>query len=282
MKLGKDTAEIFVPDNLPIEEALPRTTHMGISAHQDDIEIMATHGVLQCFGLPEKWFMGVVVTNGAGSPRDDLYAAYDDDMMQKIRRLEQQKAAIVGEYSAQALLNYSSSEVKDAKNQDTINDLANIIKTAKPEVIYTHNLADKHDTHVSTALRVIAAIRTLDKADRPKKLYGGEVWRALDWLNDDDKVILDVSAHENIAMALLGVFDSQICGGKRYDLASQGRRRANATYFASHGTDEYALLNFGMDMTPLIEDDSIDPEEYLMKFVNNFINEIKGRVGKFK
>ena len=31
-------AEFFIPDNLPIEEAIARTTHMGISAHQDDLE----------------------------------------------------------------------------------------------------------------------------------------------------------------------------------------------------------------------------------------------------
>ena len=30
---------------------------------------------------------------------------------------------------------------------------------------------------------------------------------------------------------------SQICGGKRYDLATLGRRLANATYAESHGTD---------------------------------------------
>jgi len=40
---------------------------------------------------------------------------------------------------------------------------------------------------------------------------------------------------ENLQFALLGVFESQIAGGKRYDLALMGRRRANATYFESHG-----------------------------------------------
>jgi len=61
------------------------------------------------------------------------------------------------------------------------------------------------------------------------------VWRDLDWLVDSDKAPFDVSEHENLQAALLGVFDSQIAGGKRYDLASMGRRRANATYFESHG-----------------------------------------------
>ena len=88
----------------------------------------------------------------------------------------------------------------------------------------------------------------------PKKVYGCEVWRDLDWLPDDDKQVLPVSARSNIAAALVGVFDSQVSGGKRYDLATAGRRLAHATYFASHGTDEESALNFAMDLTPLVED----------------------------
>ncbi len=41
-------------------------------------------------------------------------------------------------------------------------------------------------------------------------------------LPDEDKVAFDLSAQENLQMALLGVFDSQISGGKRYDLATMG------------------------------------------------------------
>ena len=77
---------------------------------------------------------------------------------------------------------------------------------------------------------------------RPAQLYGCEVWRDLDWMLDEEKVVFDLSAHESLQAALLGVFDSQICGGKRYDLATQGRRRAHATYAASHGTDEATSL----------------------------------------
>lgn len=282
MKFNIPTAEIFVPDGMPVEDALSRTTHLCIAAHQDDIEIMAYHGVLQGFGSADKWFTGVVVTNGAGSPRDDVYANYTDEEMQKIRKTEQKKAAYVGDYSAQGLLDYTSSAVKDAGNADVINDIKNLIEACKPEVIYTHNLADKHDTHVSVALRVITAIRQLPIEWRPKQVLGCEVWRDLDWMNDSDKVVMDVSAHENVAMSLLGVFDSQICGGKRYDLAIQGRRRSNATFFASHGVDESTALNFAMDLTPLIQDDSIDVEKYVIDFINRFSVEVSTRVGKFK
>jgi len=278
MKFHLDTAQIYVPDGLPEEQALARTTHMGISAHQDDLEIMAMEGILQCFQREDKWFTGVVVTNGAGSPRTGLYGHYTDQEMQVVRIKEQKKAAFVGEYAAQAFLDYPSSAVKDGKNQAAVEDLALLIRTAKPEVVYTHNLADKHPTHIGVVVKVIAAIRSLPEAERPKKLYGCEVWRDLDWMVDSDKVPFNVSDLESIQMALVGVFDSQIAGGKRYDLATMGRRRAHATYFASHATDVTTGLNFGMDLTPLIEDPSKDIVEYVLSYIQRFADDVRGLI----
>lgn len=278
MKFHIDTATVWVPDGGSVDEAVAKTTHMGISAHQDDIEIMAFHGALQCFGREDKNFMGVVVTNGSGSPRDDLYADFTDDQMQKLRRREQKKAAFVGDYCAQGLLDFPSSAVKNGKSTEVVEDLKQILLAAKPDVVYTHNLADKHDTHVATALRVIAAIQQLPEADRPKKVLGCEVWRNLDWLSDEDKVVLDCGAHENIAAALLGVHDSQICGGKRYDLAALGRRKGNATFFASHGVDTSDALNFAVDLTPLSKDASINPFDYIKAYMDRFAQEVKERL----
>jgi LmbE family N-acetylglucosaminyl deacetylase len=280
MKLNMPTSEIYIPDGSPADKAIVRTTHMGIAAHQDDTEIMAYHGILECFQRKDRGFMGVVVTNGAGSPRDDLYAHYTDEEMQAVRRIEQRKAAYVGEYCAQVFLDYTSAQVKDPANVDVIEDLKNLIQAAQPEVIYTHNPADKHDTHVAVVLRVIRALRELPESSRPAKLLGCEVWRDLDWLNDEDKVVLNVEAHENLAAALLGVFDSQICGGKRYDLATMGRRRAHATYHASHGTDVSTALTFAIDLTPLISDESISVAEYVKGFIDRFAQEVLGRIQK--
>jgi LmbE family N-acetylglucosaminyl deacetylase len=280
MKLAKQTAEIYVPDGATGSEAISRTTHICISAHQDDIEIMAFHGVLECFALPDKWFMGVVVTNGAGSPRIDLYASYTDEQMQIVRKQEQKKAAFVGEYSAQALLDFTSSEVKSATNREVIEDIKTILMASRPDVVYTHNLADKHDTHVAVAMRTVQAIREMPEDARPRRVLGCEVWRDLDWMIDEDKVPLNVQAHENLAAALLGVFDSQICGGKRYDLATMGRRRAHATYFASHGVDESTSLNFAMDMTPLVTDPTLEIKDFIADFINRFAGEVSARVGK--
>jgi len=280
MRVHNKTSEWFVPDGTELGEALERTTHLAIAAHQDDIEIMAYDGILKCFGSSDKWFTGVVVTNGAGSPRNDLYAAYSDEQMQIIRRAEQKKAAYVGEYAAMALLDYPSGSVKDPNNPDVVEDIIEIIKSTKPQIVYTHNLADKHETHVSVALRTINAIRKLPVSYRPKSLYGCEVWRNLDWLQDNQKIQFDVSSHSNLSAALLGVFDSQICGGKRYDKATEGRRLANATYAESHGTDSSQSLMYAMDLTPLITDDSLNISDYIIGYINEFSVDVRNMLKK--
>jgi LmbE family N-acetylglucosaminyl deacetylase len=280
MKLSRETAEIWVPDGKPEDEALARTTHLGISAHQDDLEIMAYDGILKCFQQEERWFAGVVVTDGAGSPRDDLYKSYSDEQMKVVRRKEQKKAAYVAEYGAVVLLDHPSSAVKSASEPKVVADIAEVLRATKPEIVYTHNLADKHDTHVGVALRTIAAIRQLPAAERPKQLFGCEVWRDLDWPTDTDKVAFDISAHENLAAALVSVFDSQICGGKRYDLATAGRRRAHATYAASHGTDTATALTYALDLTPLVTDDALEPFAYVCGYLERFQAEVRERFTK--
>ena len=274
MKFKRENAQLFVPDGQPAEQALQRTTHMAIAAHQDDIEIMAIEGILACFQQPDKWFTGVVVTDGAGSPRDDLYKDYTDEQMRAIRVVEQKKAAIVGEYAAQALLDYPSAIIKNPAQNDPVEDLKALLRLARPEVVYTHNLADKHPTHVAVALRVIEAMRGLPEAERPGRLLGCEVWRDLGWMLDEDKVVFDTTAHESLQAALLGVFDSQIAGGKRYDLATMGRRKANATYFASHAVDVVQGMATGMDLTPLIQDPSLDVQEFVQSFIRRFAEDV--------
>ena len=101
--------------------------------------------------------------------------------------------------------------------------------------------------HVAVALRVISALRSIEMNKHPQRLYGLEVWRGLDWLCDDEKVVFDASEQENIARALLGLFDSQISGGKRYDLAALGRRRANATFLEGRSVDAIEAAIYGMD-----------------------------------
>ena len=281
MQLKNINAEIFIPDGSGIKNALEKTTHMSIAAHQDDIELMSLDGILKCFGVSNQWFTGVVVTNGGGSPREGKYVNFTDEQMQEIRSKEQKKAAIIGEYGAQVLMGYNSSDVKKGDKPDLVEELVELIKIARPNIIYTHNLADKHDTHVATAVRVIQAIRKLPKEYRPEKIYGCEVWKSLDWLLDEDKVVFDLSAHQNIGAALVSVFDSQISGGKRYDLAIEGRKKANATFFASHAIDSADKLSFAMDLTPLIIDTNLEIAKYVGSYLSRFTNDVKMKIGDF-
>jgi LmbE family N-acetylglucosaminyl deacetylase len=137
----------------PKMEAMARTTHMAISCPSRSIlKIMAYDGISRCFAKDDKWFMAVVVTDGAGSySRKGLYKNYTDQQMKEIRKLEQKKAAFVGEYGALALLDYTSADAKSPCNHDIVDDLKELINNAKPEIIYTHNLADSHDTHIGVS-----------------------------------------------------------------------------------------------------------------------------------
>src|SRR3954464_975875 len=176
MKFSHPAADIFVPgSSLTPEAALARTTHLCVAAHQDDIEIMAYHGIAECFGQRDKWFSGVVVTNGAGSPRAGIYGNYTDEEMQKVRIVEQRKAAYVGEYGCQIQLGFTSAQVKNAKETAVVEDLAKILRASRPEVVYLHNPADKHDTHIGVMLRSITALRAVRDEARPRKVYGCEV-----------------------------------------------------------------------------------------------------------
>ena len=280
MKFNLNTAEVFIPDGTTEEDALARTTHLCIAAHQDDIEIMAAGPIMECFQQEDKWFTGVVVTDGRGSPRNGMYEKYSDEEMRQVRFKEQRKAAYVGEFSAQVMLDYPSRVVKDSGSKLPVEDMHALLRATYPQVVFTHNLADKHETHVAVVVRVITALRELPEYERPKKVYGCEVWRDLDWMLDDDKTVFDLSAQENLQAALLGVFDSQISGGKRYDLASLARRKANATYFASHDVDDATGMSYAMDLTPLITNPALDIHEYIQSYIDRFAGEVKKMITK--
>ena len=274
MRFHHSEADVFVPDGEDLPAALERTTHLCIGAHQDDQEFMAYHGIVDCFGRADRWFAGVVVTNGGGSARTDVYADHTDEEMMAVRRREQRKAAYVGEYACQIQLAYASAEAKDPQVSSVAEDLRRILEIARPEVVYLHNPADKHDTHVACALRSIDVLRALPAEAQPRKVYGCEVWRDLDWLLDEDKEVLRVDRHENLATSLGGVFDSQLIGGKRYDLAIAGRRRAHATMFESHAVDETQGLTWAMDLTPLIDPAGPSVLEHTLAFVDRFREDV--------
>jgi LmbE family N-acetylglucosaminyl deacetylase len=271
-------ARLMIPDGLAAPEALRRTTHLGIGAHQDDLEFMAFHGILACYDQKDRWFGGVTITDGRGSSRAGKFQDWTDDQIAAERIREQDAAAVIGQYAFMAQLGHPSKSVRDARETVVRDDLFRILEATRPEVVYLHNLADKHDTHVGCALRCLEALRRLPKADRPQKVYGCEVWRDLDWLVDSEKTPMPVSARPELARALNEVFATQIAGGKRYDLAVIGRRTANATFSQAHATDQESAMQWAMDLTPLVQDESLDPIAYATGFIDRLKTDVTNRL----
>ncbi|MEO5958789.1 MAG: PIG-L family deacetylase, partial [Opitutaceae bacterium] len=157
MNFSRSDADMFVPDSGPSAgltpaAALARTTHLCVIAHQDDIEINAYPAVAECYGRADRFFTGVVVTDGAGSARSGKYAHVTDAEMQRIRREEQRRAAEIGKYNLQLQLAHPSADAKSPGNRAVAADLAAIFGGCRPSVVYLHQPADKHDTHVACFL----------------------------------------------------------------------------------------------------------------------------------
>ena len=274
MKLNK--GNIYLPKNRKTQPV----KWLCICAHQDDCEIMAIDGILKGYYSKKYSFALVETTDGGGSARTGKFADYTDEEMKQVRIKEQQAASEIGKYNSLYMLNYSSKEVKDRNNEDIVNDYLQIIKELKPQVIYTHSILDKHPTHIGVVLKVIKALRKLPKEEQPKLFYGCEVWRGLDWINDDKKIGFDVSRNEKLQKKILNVFESQIAGGKAYTKASIGRRYQNATYYQSHSVDSYKMIAYAIDMKPLLKDPQLSVKEFALSFVDDLRNEITEVLGE--
>ena len=168
----------------------------------------------------------------------------------------------MSKYAAQFQLGYSSAMLKDMRYGAPADELVSILRRTKPVRVYLHNPADKHDTHLAVFVRALEALRSLSAQERPEKVYGMEVWRALDWLMPEDKVLFDCSEHIGLAEEILRAFDSQVAGGKQYDRAAVGRWYANATFLESHETDGAPAVSYGIDLTPLL--DGGDPADFIL------------------
>lgn len=278
MNLFHPKSDLYTPDGDDPDQALARTTHLCVIAHQDDIEINAYPAVAECYGRDDRFFTGVTVTNGSGSSRTGPFADYTDEQMQTVRAEEQREAARLGRYNLQIQLGYPSADVKQTAQPNVIADLTTIFSACRPEVVYLHQPLDKHDTHVAVLLRCLEAIRTLPRDQRPPRVLGIEAWRGLDWLMDDEKIALDSSAHPELKLPIMQIFASQIAGGKRYDTAAIGRRQANATFHTAHATDAFTEVSWAIDLTPLILDDTLSVAEFAQARVDRLRDDVTDRI----
>ena len=274
--------KLYIPDGSSPEEAARRVTHMAIGAHQDDLEIFAYHGIETCYDEDSLWFAGVTVTDGGGSARTGNFAQYRDDEMKALRREEQNEAARLGRYALQAQLGYPSSVAKDVGSATRLRqDLVALLMACRPQTLYLHNPADKHDTHIAVLQRCIDALRQMPPADRPSRVFGCEVWRDLDWLADDGKIALPVGRLPELEANLIRVFRSQVEGGKDYVSATIGRRRANATFFQPRSADASRGFTFAIDLQRLLEDESMTLASFVKPHLDAFQSDVLERLDKY-
>ena len=275
---ARQDSAIFVPDGVVPTEALARTTHLGVGAHADDLEIMAIPSIPACCEDAERWFCGVVVTDGTGSPGTSSLgtSAEDRATLRDVRRREQERAAMLGRYGAQIFLDYASADVKEPRDDRVVTDLVTLLRAPRPEVVYTHALSDAHETHVAVTLRVIAACRALPTTERPDRVLGCEVWRDLDWLSPVDKICLPADERPELQAELIGAFTSQL-GAKNYVAATLGRRAAHAAFSDSHASDRHRGVVWAMDLSPLVAG-TADVGEYARGLVRRLEDDVLGRI----
>jgi len=276
MQLNRPNADIFIADGSSVSLALARTTHLGIGAHADDVEILAWHGIAQCHDNDQQWFTGVVVSDGAGSPRSGPYSDFSNQQMIAQRLQEQRNAAELGQYSAQLQLGYSSAQLQSANQDQLMAELVAVLEQSQPEVLYLHNLADAHTTHVCVARICLQALRQLPAAQRPGQVYGVEVWRSLDWLPSRFRVALPLPADSGLQARLLQMHDSQVAGGKHYERAVIARQTANATFSHSHAVDECSACCLAMDYQPLLDQPGLSTDDYLQQCLLEFTTQLLG------
>lgn len=246
-----------------MEKFVPRSAQgapvrcMAVSAHKDDVEMIAIDGIFRC--CENGGFAAAVLTDGGQCPRSEAYAAVSDEDMAELRSAEQKRAAEAGRYEALWLFERTSAEVKRTAKEGggLVAELAAVLSgLPRLETLYLHNPFDSHPTHVAACEVALAAVRSLPEDRRPERVLGCELWRDLDWLADEDKIALDVSGSDALAARLMSCFVSQNAV-KRYDIAAAARRAANATFYQSHAGDKATALVYAVDLTPLAYDGDI-------------------------
>ncbi len=238
------------------------TQSMAIGAHPDDCEIIGIKGIA------DKQFFAVIVTHGA-TMKDDV-SKYNKTIHE--RACEQASAAALGQYLGYSMLGYDSTDIL-TYNTDLIDDLTTLLLKLKPETIYTHCLSDKHSTHVAVAYHVIRALQLLPIANKPTRVYGCEVWRDLDWVDDADKVLIDTSDSQDLQYKLLQCFTSQTTS-KDYPKAVIARQNAHAVFQDAYASKTQDGVLIAIDLTLLI----YRKKEHIKPFIERQINTFKDDV----
>lgn len=266
MKFSNASARLFTPRAGDAGALFAQASHIAVGAHPDDLEFMSGHAILA--GAKAAGFAGVTCEAGSENPAEQV-----------VRLKEQEDAARLGNYLAVATLSHLSKDLKAGRRAPLVADLKTLFATAKPQAVYTHNPADKHDTHVAVCVSVVEALRSLPADRRPARLYGCEVWRGLDWVVDAEKTRFDVSDGMGHLAKLMKAYPSQL-QGKAYDLALDGRKRANATFFDARSNDQMTHCEYALDMTELLTNTTLAVEAWIDRHLESLRSDVKARIAR--
>ena len=225
---------------------LRSTSHVIVGAHPDDVELIGLSAIFDS----DASVTAVVCTDGRGGPRARGFEDLSEPQFAALRRAEQLEAAERGGYEQLVMLDFPSEVLRSDRGAVSAR-LYDIMSRVRPATVLTHNPVDMHQTHVRTCQAVVEALRAAGHV--PAEFLGVEVWRDLDWLAPDRRVVIDVSGAEQLSMRLLGAFKSQL-EGKRYDLAAAGRRRAHATFANPYANDEISSAMLALDLLPTLRE----------------------------
>jgi hypothetical protein len=238
------------------KEALVRTTHLCIGACQEDIEIIAYHGIAECYNKPNKWFTEVVVTDEIGSSQNGIYADFTEEQIKQIRCQGRIKTAESSKYNMSIQLGYSGDFIKCNSYSSVTMDLLTIFSECSPDIIYLHQSIDKNDTRVAVFTHCINALRQLPADKKPKMVIGSEIWENFYYI--DNNLIRECNLNNRAE--------------KNY---------VNAIYNASHSIDGCQKITLTMNLVPLINDPSLSILDDTMNFIDQFKNDVKTRLSKF-
>ena len=202
--------------------------------------------------------------------RAAVIAAHTDAEMVEVRRDEQRRAAELGGFGAVVQLGHPSGDVKSADGVTSLADeLASILEVS-PSAEPLHAQSGRQARHPSSGDggdRARGTPTADDACDRrgSSASRGGATSTGWATARSCGSTPRRTSA---LAQQFAAVYESQIDGAKRYDVAIQGRRRANATMHGIRSTDDAEEVIVAIDLTPLLRNDDLDPVEYTLAAID--------------
>jgi hypothetical protein len=272
-----------------LSAALDGVSVAVIGAHQDDLPIL--HPAI---GMDGSHVLGVVVTDGAGSPSTkgdySRSAGFTESKIAALRHAEQHAEAAVGKYAVQAQLGYSSEDIGGRGNTGagpqqealTLELLQFFTKATNLKEVYVHTPFDKHQTHNAVTRAVIEALRMLPPERRNAiTLIGREVWRDMDWLPENKKHLTDVTPALGSVQRLLQQHRTQNTL-KSYDTGAVGRFLANSTFGDSHAASDASAVAVGVDMTELLKNPQMTLVDFCDEAAKAFRKSLMQRAAMFE